>query len=156
MTRRRSRGLLAAGALLAVALGVTACNSGSVPRPRPSSEPAGAGKLLVFERLSGVPAGETMAAEISRPEQLRSFLAEVPEVAEKVRSAVRTKRPEHSRLFGFVVSGCRETGAVLRVREKRIEAVPTGSDARCLRAEYYVAVFALEAGLVPAQPNIGG
>ena len=54
------------------------------------------------------------------------------------------------RMFAFVLAGCQNTGATLAIRSDRIAATLTGGEGiACLVAEYFLAVFAVPAHLVP-------
>jgi hypothetical protein len=60
-----------------------------------------------------------------------------------------------ARAFAFVLTGCRETGAVLLVGDQ-LTAEPIGGDGvTCYLPEFYLAVFELPTGLVPEPLVLG-
>ncbi|MEV6103754.1 hypothetical protein AB0M28_03440 [Streptomyces sp. NPDC051940] len=92
------------------------------------------------------------AAEVTQPDQLRAFRDAVPGAGLDDGSGARSG----DRRFAFVLTGCRATGAVLRITEERMSAEPVGGEgARCAAAEYYVAVFRIAAERVPPAATIG-
>jgi hypothetical protein len=73
-----------------------------------------------------------------------------------VRAAVARHGGADTRLFAFVLAGCQNDGAALAVRAERITATLTGGEGvACFVAEWYLAVFAVPAGLVPPGARVG-
>jgi hypothetical protein len=66
-------------------------------------------------------------------------------------------RPAHpgTRAFAFVLTGCRETGAVLLLGDHLIAEPAGGEGVTCYLPEFYLAVFELPAGLVPEPLVLG-
>jgi hypothetical protein len=167
-------------ALGALALALAACGTPPAP-PRPS---AGAGATAAPQPSAGAgttapasspadpspvasaptliafvlapTAGTGGAAEVTGPDQLPGLVGGPPEAVESARAAVAHHSGTGNRLFAFVLSGCRNTGAALTIQTRRITATLTGGEGTaCFAAEWYLAVFALPAALVPPGTRVG-
>ncbi|MDJ0340044.1 hypothetical protein QMK19_06415 [Streptomyces sp. H10-C2] len=118
--------------------------------------PAGPGRTVAFTRLDVVSAQDqrSKAAEVTRPAQLNAYLAGLPGAgAAAVRGELAALPPQSGeRRFGYLLAGCRPTGAALLISpEGRLSASPAGDEnIRCIRAEYYAAVLAIQGNLLPA------
>lgn len=122
---------------------------------------AGPGELASFTRIDPEGTERTPdapeAAEVTERGDLDRYLRRLPEkTAARVKAKLdaRKRAPEPGeRLFAFRLSGCRLTGAELHAETGELSAVAVGGEnVRCIRAEHYVAIFALPSPLVPDRP----
>ncbi|GIJ72943.1 hypothetical protein Voc01_078600 [Virgisporangium ochraceum] len=121
--------------------------------PSDASPPAstGATTLIAFAMVSS--AGTAAAAEVRSPDDVDRFVGGPPDVVATARAAVA--RHAGSRMFAFVLAGCQNTGATLSIRAGRVTAALTGGEGiACLVAEYFLAVFAVPAHLVPPDAKV--
>ena len=101
-------------------------------------------------------AGTAGAIEVSDPAQLDRLAGGPPEATGAARAAVTRARGPGVRMFAFVLSGCRNTGATLELGARRITATLTGGEGvACFDAEWFLAVFAVPAPLVPPGARVG-
>ncbi|MQA97323.1 MAG: hypothetical protein GEV11_22775 [Streptosporangiales bacterium] len=71
-------------------------------------------------------------------------------------AASASERDADERRFGFVLSGCRATSAILTITSERMSPQPVdGENIRCVRAEHFVAIFDVDAEMVPPEAEIG-
>ncbi|MEU7580642.1 hypothetical protein AB0B50_23910 [Streptomyces sp. NPDC041068] len=121
-----------------------------------SPGPPGPAEQIAFAPLRE--AARPRGAEVSQPDQLRDFLDGLPEERKGSRPELEDL-PESGagqRLFAYVVQGCRHTGAVLRITEKRMVPEPVGGEGvRCVAPESFVAVFRVPAQQVPPSAAVG-
>jgi hypothetical protein len=184
VTRTRARGVFALAVLGACGTLLAACGTpSSTPRPSSgapvplpvvasavssapsapaSSDPAAspvasavpAATLIAFAMVPT--AGTGGAAEVSDPDQIDRLTGAPPETVGSARAAVARHLGPGNRLFAFVLSGCRNTGATVAVRAGRVTAALTGGDGvACFAAEWFLAVFAVPATLVPPGTRVG-
>jgi hypothetical protein len=119
--------------------------------PTPAASPSGATTLIAFAMVSS--AGTAAAAEVRSPDDVDRFVGGPPDVVADARAAVA--RHAGSRMFAFVLAGCQNTGATLSIRADRVTAALTGGEGiACLVAEYFLAVFAVPAHLVPPDAKV--
>lgn len=120
--------------------------------------PAGVGTLIGFQQFgrNGLRVPDVEATEVSQPDQAERFLAQFPDGFPKLAADIDgARRAAGTRVFAFPVSGCRNDGAVLVVEPEQLSAVPTGGEnVRCVMAEHYIAVFAVDADDVPVEARI--
>jgi hypothetical protein len=125
--------------------------------PSPTAAPASP-MLILFRvlRNTTVRAG----AEVTRPERLDEFVGRFhPEdqgLDRSVRAEVAPWRAYGARVFAFLLAGCANDGATLVVEPDRVYARLTGGEnVQCDTFQYYLAVFAVPAGLVPDGARVG-
>lgn len=117
-------------------------------------DPAGPAELVAFVPIGSGRRPATVAAEISQPDQREQFLSQMPDHAGKITDAIEDSG--QPRLFGFILSGCQNTGAVLHITTEQLRPELTGGQGvNCATAEYFVAVFSIKPELVPASARIG-
>ncbi|MGW3241589.1 hypothetical protein [Streptomyces sp. NPDC001070] len=124
----------------------------------PRADPPAPGRTVAFNSLNGseAPRGRR-SAEVTTDRQLDAFLANLPRRdADTVRKQLAGHpRRGDERRFGFVLSGCRPTGAVLTIGRRELSAAPIGDEhIRCIQAQYYVAVLSVPSRLVPAHAQL--
>lgn len=125
--------------------------------PPKAPDPAGPGESLAFTRVdSPAPPDVAERAELTDPSARERYLERLPDATAR---SLERQLAEHApgrddRVFGFVVSACRATGARLWVSadEGLTARAEGGENVRCLRAEHQIAVFSLAAPLVPENP----
>ena len=101
-------------------------------------------------------AGTGGATEVSEPGQIDRLADGPPAAMESVRAAVAGHRGADTRLFAFVLAGCQNDGAALAIQPGRITATLTGGEGTaCFVAEWYLAVFAVPAHLIPPGARVG-
>jgi hypothetical protein len=101
-------------------------------------------------------AGTGGATEVSEPGQIDRLADGPPAAMESVRAAVARNSGADTRLFAFVLAGCQNDGAALAIQAGRMTATLTGGDGiACFVAEWYLAVFAVPAHLVPPGTRVG-
>ncbi|MFJ8914177.1 hypothetical protein [Amycolatopsis sp. NPDC102389] len=80
-------------------------------------------------------------AKISKPDDVRAAMSFAP--------------PADRRGFAFVVPGCAEDGAELAVGQGTLTADLTGGEnVNCATANYFLAVFSVDRGSIPAAPTL--
>lgn len=110
---------------------------------------SGPGVLTGFVRLES---GTSAAVEIGHGD---AALTERVQRNPDARAALTRPVQPGTRVFAFVLTGCRETGAVLLVGD-HLTAEPAGGEGvTCYLPEFYLAVFELPAGLVPEPLVLG-
>jgi hypothetical protein len=120
----------------------------------PTASPATSAQLIAFVQVSAASTGA--AAEVSGPDQIGRLVDGPPAAVESVRAAVARHTSTHTRLFAFVLAGCQNDGAALAIQAGRITASLTGGEGiACFVAEWYLAVFAVPASLVPPGARVG-
>jgi hypothetical protein len=133
---------------------VTASPSADAPSHPPTASAASSTTLIAFVMVSASSTGG--ATEVSGPDQIDRLVGGPPAAVESVRAAVGRNSGAGTRLFAFVLAGCQDTGAVLALRAERITATLTGGEGiSCFVAEWYLAVFAVPAALVPPGARVG-
>jgi hypothetical protein len=111
---------------------------------------SGPGALTGFVRLES---GPSAAVEMGHGD---TALGAQLEGNAEARTALDRPVSPGTRAFAFVLTGCRETGAVLLVDDDRLSAEPSGGEAvTCYLPEYYLATFELPAQLVPEPLVLG-
>jgi hypothetical protein len=183
VTRTRAPGVLALAVLGACGTLLAACGTpSSTPRPSsgtpvplpavasavsaapsapasstPASSPAAPVPAPTLIAFAMVPtAGTGGAAEVSDPGQIDRLTGAPPEAVEPARAAVARHLGPGNRLFAFVLSGCRNTGATVAIRAGRVTAALTGGEGvACFAAEWFLAVFAVPVTLVPPGTRVG-
>jgi len=96
------------------------------------------------------------ATELSGPDQIERLVGGPPAAVESVRAAVARNSGAQTRLFAFVLAGCQNDGAALTIEAGRITARLTGGEGiACFIADWFLAVFAVPASLVPPGARIG-
>ena len=144
------------GASTTPATTVPSAADGPSPAPAASAATSGAqsATLIAFVMVSAASTGG--ATEVSGPGQIEGLVDGPPAAVESVRAAVARNSGAGTRLFAFVLAGCQDTGATLAIRTERITATLTGGEGiACFVAEWYLAVFAVPAGLVPPGARVG-
>ncbi|MQY10778.1 hypothetical protein SRB5_08910 [Streptomyces sp. RB5] len=112
--------------------------------------PPGPAEQVAFSRLER--AVRPRAAEVTQPDQFRAFDEGLP--GGGLEGGAGTGAG--SRLFAYVVTGCRNTAAVLRITAETMTPVPVGGEgARCVAPESYAVVFEIPAANVPRTATIG-
>jgi len=112
---------------------------------------SGPGVLTGFVRLESGPA---TAVEIGRGEA--ALAARLERNAEAQAALGRPVRAG-TQAFAFVLTGCRDTGAVLLVTYGGMSAEPVGGEGiTCFLPEYYLATFEVPADRVPEPALLGG
>lgn len=100
--------------------------------------------------------GTGAAAEISSPDQIGPIVGGPPAAVEAARAAAARHGGAGTRLFAFVLGGCQNDGAALAIGTDRITASLTGGEGiACFAAEWFLALFAVPAGLVPPGARVG-
>ncbi|MFD8071974.1 hypothetical protein ACFV3E_04890 [Streptomyces sp. NPDC059718] len=124
----------------------------------PRADPPAPGNTLAFGGLEDTRApGGRRSSEVTSSRQLEAFLAGLPR---KGAAALREQLARHpqrgdERRFGFVLTGCRPTGAVLTIGRRELSASPTGDETiRCIQTQHYAAVLAVPSRLVPARAQL--
>jgi hypothetical protein len=132
----------------------TVASSAGASSHAPAASAAPSATLIAFVMVSAASTGG--ATEVSGPDQINRLVDGPPAVIESVRAAVARNSGAGTRLFAFVLPGCQDTGAGLAIRADRITATLTGGEGiACFVAEWYLAVFAVPAGLVPPGARVG-
>jgi hypothetical protein len=120
----------------------------------PAASAASSATLIAFVMVSAASTGG--ATEVSGPDQIDRLVGGPPAAVESVRAAVVRHRGAGTRLFAFVLAGCQNDGAALAIAAGRVTATLTGGEGiACFAAEWYLAVFAVPAGLVPPGARVG-
>jgi hypothetical protein len=126
--------------------------------PKPSAAPTSP-MLILFDLLgSGARRG---AAEVTRPDRLDEFLDRFDiETTNSLdyspREEVKPWRAVGARLFAFMLAGCDNDGAALQIESSRVYATLTGGlGVQCDTPVYYLAIFAVPAGLIADGAQIG-
>jgi hypothetical protein len=126
--------------------------SAGASSPLPAASPATSATLIAFVMVQ--PAGTGGATEVSAPDQIDRLVDGPPAAIASARAAVA--RNTGTRLFAFVLAGCQNDGATLAIKSGRITASLTGGEGiACFAAEWYLAVFAVPAHLVPPDARVG-
>jgi hypothetical protein len=122
--------------------------------PTPAASPASSATLIAFVMV--LPASTGGATEVSEPDQIDRLVDGPPAAMESARAAVARNSGADTRLFAFVLAGCQNDGAALAIQAGRMTATLTGGDGiACFVAEWYLAVFAVPAHLVPPGTRVG-
>jgi hypothetical protein len=120
----------------------------------PAASPASSATLIAFVVV--LAASTDGATEVSGPDQIDRLVGGPPEAIELARAAVARNNGTDIRRFAFVLAGCQNDGAALAIAAGRITATLTGGEGiACFVAEWYLAVFAVPAGLVPPGARVG-
>jgi hypothetical protein len=126
--------------------------AGSASNPSPSTPLAAT--LIDFAMVPAASGGS--ATEISGPGQIERLVGGPPAAVESARAAVARHSGADTRLFAFILAGCQNDGAALKIETGRITATLTGGEGiACFVAEWYLALFAVPARLVPPGVRIG-
>ncbi|MCW2873493.1 MAG: hypothetical protein JWL99_4813 [Streptomyces oryziradicis] len=118
-------------------------------------DPAGPGTTVAFVRLAetGVQPQQAQGGEVTDATRLDAFLAKLPGNGGTTVTKQLSAHPQRSdeRRFGYVLSGCKPTGAALLISPgKAPEAIATGDEnIRCIRPQQYAAVVGVPSNLVP-------
>ncbi|MEU7870360.1 hypothetical protein [Dactylosporangium sp. NPDC049140] len=124
------------------------------PAGDPSPAPASAPALIAFVMVRD--GGTGGATEVTEPGQIDRLVAGPPAAIESARAAVARNAGPDLRIFAFVLPGCQNDGAALTTGAARITATLTGgAGTACFVAEWYLAVFAVPARLVPPGARVG-
>jgi len=118
-------------------------------RPGPS--------LLLGLHAVGEQVSPLRAAEVSQPDQLDQFVAQMPAaVGHIVRDSVEHGREASTRLFALLTRACLATTAILIVEQARMSAVAV--EARdgplCAAPHPYIAIFTINAEFVPPRARL--
>jgi hypothetical protein len=125
----------------------------SPPGGTPSPQPNGA-TLIVFAQIRT--GSNNVAGDVTDPGKLDPFLTGQADIDQQLRAAADRYRRAGTRLLAFRLNGCHESGATLVIESDRVAAKPTGGENyNCFVPEYYVALFAVPASLIPAGAKIG-
>lgn len=122
---------------------------------RPPVAATGPGRVTGFFPLArGGPLGAVEIGRGDSPAVLAAVLEENGD-ADAAAALIRLVTPG-TRAFGFVLTGCRDTGAVLLVHHQWLDAEPTGGEGiACYLPEYYLVTFEVPADRVPERPVLG-
>ncbi|WP_433223072.1 hypothetical protein ACQP00_25160 [Dactylosporangium sp. CS-047395] len=140
-------GRIATAALGLIVLIATSCGNSAAPA-------APAPELIAFVMVQD--AGTGGAVEISAPDQIDRLAPGPAAAIDSARTAVTQHARPDVRIFAFVRPGCQNDGATIALGSKQITATLTGGeDTACVVAEWYLAVFAVPAQLVPPGASVG-
>lgn len=124
----------------------------------PRADPPAPGSTVAFGGLEDMrEPGGRRSSEVTSARQLDAFLAGLPR---KGAAALREQLARHprrgdERRFGFVLTGCGPTGAVLTIGRRELSAAPTGDETkRCIQVQHYAAVLAVPSRLVPERAQL--
>jgi hypothetical protein len=123
------------------------------------ADPPGPGTTVAFTHLDTVPkdaakgGADGAGTEVTRASELDAFLAQL---SRRGAATVRKQLAAHpardgERRFGYILSGCRPTGAALLINpgQAAVNAVPTGDEnIRCIQAQHYAAVVGVAGSLL--------
>jgi hypothetical protein len=119
--------------------------------------PTGPGVLTAFHDLGTGGFGNPAPVELGTgadTTELASALA--PSSNPDAAAALERPVPAGSRAFAFLLTGCRDTSAVLLVNYDRVDAELTGGEGiACAAPEYYLATFEIPDDLVPPRATLG-
>jgi hypothetical protein len=128
--------------------------------PSPTAAPASP-MLILFDSIE-LRSGGTRAAEVTRPDRLDEFVdrfaLDDPDTRldYSPREQIEPWRALGARVLAFVLMGCANDGARLVVEPARVYAELTGGGTvQCDAPHYYLAVFAVPAGLIPHGARFG-
>lgn len=121
------------------------------------------GELVAFVELGSVRAGHAIPPAELDDTQARAALVEALDNAgadrpEQWREALRPHAGPGMLAFAFVLQGCAETGAVLRVDGETITAELTDNTDTvtvCEAPQYFLAVFHVDEAAIPEEPHLG-
>jgi hypothetical protein len=126
---------------------------GASPHP-PTASPASSATLIVFVMVQAASTGG--ATEVTRPDQIDQLVGGPPAAIASARAALTRNSGADTRLFAFVLAGCQNDGAAVAIAPGRITATLTGGEGiACFVAEWYLAVFAVPASVVPPGIRVG-
>jgi len=109
-------------------------------------DPAGPGTLVDLVELGAGSFDEIAPAALGQTEAMAARLTGAADAV----AALSKPLPDGHLGFAFVRSGCGETGAVLLVSHKEIDADLTGGEnKRCFAPEYFLATFTIASENVP-------
>jgi hypothetical protein len=141
-------------AALALTLTVGACSAAGASSHAPAASPGSSATLIAFVMV--MDGGTGAAIEVSGPDQIGRLVGGPPAAIESARAAVAGHSGADTRLFAFVLAGCQNDGAALAIYAGRITATLTGGKGyACFVAQWYLAVFAVPASLVPPGTRVG-
>lgn len=122
--------------------------------------PEGPGELLDLVPLGAIQLDPVPPVELGTPEvtamrdTLRTANAGAPD---EVATALERQTEPGRRAFGFVLTGCAETDAVLLLDQDHVTAELVGAqDIDCDAPAHFLATFAVDAELVPASAVLAG
>ncbi|SDU27447.1 hypothetical protein [Amycolatopsis keratiniphila] len=120
---------------------------------------AGQARLEAFVELGSapLPAGPK-SAELGTPdgqEFQRALERAQTSNRDEVRAALSFAPTADRRAFAFVLPGCAEDGAELTIERDTLTAKLTGGEnVNCATANYFLTVFSVDRGSIPAAPTL--
>ncbi|HEX6355610.1 hypothetical protein [Actinophytocola sp.] len=120
--------------------------------------PEGPGELLDFVELGSARLDPPAPVELGTPAAtaMRDMLANAGAPSEAATALARQPEPAH-RSFGFVLTGCAETSAVLLLDQDRITAALVGAEnTNCDAPAYFLTTFTVDAERVPESAVLAG